>query len=120
MSPDDQKKYGFQTPEAIEAQQDDVLEKELHTKFIQFLNRYDLNYDHAPMYKRSQFPVGQPDFGVYRASRILFIEFKVGKNRLDPDQKNRIAELLADDNEVHVCYSYEEAYRATTKFFNLK
>ena len=120
MSPEDQKKYGFQTPEAIEAQRDDVLEKELHTEFIQFLNRYDLKYYHAPMHKRSQFPVGQPDFGVHRASRILFIEFKVGKNRLDPDQKNRIAELLADDNEVHVCYSYEAAYRATTKFFNLE
>jgi hypothetical protein len=119
MSTDDQKKYGFRTVEAITEQQEIDREKDLHTMFMQFLHRHRLGYYHAPMFKKSELEKGVPDFGVYRGSRIIWIEFKVGKNKLDPDQKNKIATMLADDNEVRVCYNYSDATREVIKFFNL-
>ena len=119
MDPEDRKKLGLRTWEESRAEGELKLERDLHTEFIQFLNLHRLGYYHAPMFKKSELEKGIPDFGIYRGSRILWIEFKVGKNKLDPDQQNKIAEMLVDGNEVRVCWSIEEGIRETGKFFNL-
>jgi hypothetical protein len=120
MSPDDQKRFGFKTLEALNAEQEAKQEKDLHGMFMAFLHRESFGYYHAAMNKKSPFLIGQPDFGVYRGSRIVWIEFKVGTNKLSPEQKTQIATLLADDNTVHVCYSYPEAVNAVRAFFGIK
>lgn len=117
MSPEDQKKYGFETIEVRNERLESQLERDLHTMFLAFLNRHGLGYYHAEMSKKSPFTIGQPDFAVYRGSRIMFVEFKVGKNKLAPEQKEQIAKLLTDGNTVHVCYSYPAAVDAVKSFF---
>ena len=119
MSPEDQKKYGFETIEVIGERQEAQLEKELHGQFLEFLNSKSLGYYHAPMFKKSELPVGIPDFGVFRGSRIIWVEFKVGKNKLDPDQKIKIATMLADDNEVRVCYDLISGINEVKSFFKI-
>ena len=44
--------------------------------------------------------------------RNLFVELKVPGNKLSVAQVERIADLRANGNEVHVCYSLEAAVEA--------
>jgi hypothetical protein len=119
MSPEDQKKYGFESIAACTERLEAQREKDDHDFLLAFLRKEELGYYHAPMYKKSELPVGIPDFGIYRGSRILWIEFKTGKNKLSPEQKNQIARMLTDGNEVRVCYSYPEALAAVKTFFGI-
>ena len=119
MSPEDQKKYGFETIEVITQRQEEQLEKDLHEMLLAYLRRNELGYYHAGMHKKSELPVGMPDFGIYRGSRIMWIEFKVGQNKISPEQKNQIGKMLCDGNEVHVCYSYPDAIAKVEQFFGI-
>jgi hypothetical protein len=119
MSEEDRKKYGVKTAEEVDAEVEIKLERNLHNKFINFLNRHSLGYYHADMSRKSTIASGLPDFGVFRGSRIIFIEFKIGKNVLSEVQKNRIGIMLLDNNRVGVCYSYAEAIRLVKEFFGI-
>ena len=120
MSPEDQKKYGFKTVEQTIYETEFKLEKELHDFFISFLNRQKLGYYHADPTRKSTIALGMPDFGIYRNSRIVWIEFKIGKNKLEPHQKDKIATMLTDGNAVQVCYDYMSAVNVVGKFFELE
>jgi hypothetical protein len=117
MSKEDREKYGIETMDEVEARQEIQLEKELHELFIQYLNRKEYGYYHAAMDKKSPFVIGMPDFGVYRNSRIIWIEFKIGKKKLREEQRNQVAKMLTDGNEVRVCYNYADATNEIEKFF---
>jgi hypothetical protein len=119
MSPEDREKYGVKTAAEIAAEAEIKLERDLHNKFISFLNRSELGYYHADTSRKSTITSGLPDFGVFRGSRIVFIEFKVGKNTLSEVQKKRIGIMLTDNNTVHVCHGYAEAIRLVKEFFGI-
>lgn len=97
------------------------LEKELHSEFMGWLNRngFSKRYFHADMRKRSTLWIGHPDFTIWRATRILFLEFKIKPNGLTPEQEWRFTELSSEGSIVLVCYNYPEAVKATKEFFNL-
>lgn len=120
MSPEDQKKYGFKSVETIAAEQEVKLEKDLHEKLLAYLRRKGFCDPYrAGMHKKSELAIGMPDFGIYRGSRIMWIEFKVGQNKISPEQKNQIGKMLCDGNEVHVCYSYPDAIAKVEQFFGI-
>jgi hypothetical protein len=96
------------------------LERDLHNEFSGFLARNGFNLViHADPTKPSRIKPGWPDYSIIRSNRILFIEFKVGRNTLSQVQETVVNELLAEGCTVHVLYSYEAATRATKEYFDL-
>ena len=120
MTPADRKRYGILTPEEQSAHNSLVLERELHNQFGGWLYRHEFcDYYHSDPVRRPTIKAGLPDFGIYRDSRILFLEFKVKPNGLSPDQEIVFGRMGRQGNVILVCYSFEEAVKATSKFFNL-
>ena len=120
MSGEDRKKLGVRTNEEIDAQVSLKLEREVHSQFISWLRRNGFeDFYHSDPVRRPTIQAGLPDFGIFRDSRILFIEMKVGKNTLSETQEKVFQRMGADGNVILVCYGYEEAYQATRRFFGL-
>jgi hypothetical protein len=112
-------KAGLTTDEAL-AKHDLELERDLHSEFSGFLARNGFKLViHADPTKPSRIKPGWPDYSIIRSNRILFIEFKIGRNTLSQVQETVINELLAEGCTVHVLYSYEAATRATKEYFAL-
>jgi hypothetical protein len=110
---------GLTTAEA-RAKHDLELERDLHSEFSGFLARNGFNLViHADPAKPSRIKPGWPDYSIIRSNRILFIEFKVGRNTLSQVQETVVNELLAEGCTVRVLYSYEAATRATKEYFAL-
>ncbi|MBV8280837.1 MAG: hypothetical protein JO347_02090, partial [Candidatus Eremiobacteraeota bacterium] len=110
--------YGEERRDAVEEQQksikkkrakDERLEKELHGKFAGFLWRHELPFIHCNPTKASTIEPGTPDFCITYQDTSLYVEFKVGYNKLSPVQETRIAYLRKAGDTVLVSYSYEEA-----------
>ena len=96
------------------------LERELHSEFSGFLARNGFKLViHADPSKPSRIKPGWPDYSIIRSNRVLFIEFKVGRNTLSQVQETVVNELLAEGCTVRVLYSYEAATRATKEYFAL-
>lgn len=55
--------------------------------------------------------------GIYHA---LYIEMKVGKNKLSDKQKEYIKILNDNGNMAVVCYGFEEAQKVIIEYLNLK
>jgi hypothetical protein len=120
MSLEDRRRYGVRTAEEQAAHDEMVVERTLHSQFSSWLfrNKFMMPY-HSDMSRRPTIAAGIPDFGIHRDGKILFIEFKVGKNQLNEAQEKCFAEMGAQGDVILVCHSYEEAVRATRNFFNL-
>src|ERR1700758_1284248 len=83
MAPADRKANGIETPEEASERHTLTLEREIHSQFGAWLYRRGFeDFYHSDPVRRPTIKAGLPDFGVYRDSRILFIEIKVGKNDL--------------------------------------
>jgi hypothetical protein len=120
MSPEDRKANGILTPEEESAQANLTLEREIHNQFGSWLYRHGFeDYYHSDPVRRPTIKAGLPDFGIYRDSRILFVEIKVRPNGLSPAQEEVFQRMGAAGNVILIVYSYEEAARVTAKFFNL-
>ena len=128
MIPADRKKLGRVGMTAAEAQARYVTrtERDIHYKFISYLNRHRLKYQHSNPTRKSSIRSGTPDFLVGpRNNYGFFIEFKVPPNGLTPVQEKEIAELRAEGNFVLVAEetepgaAYTIAIQATAKFFGL-
>jgi hypothetical protein len=110
---------GLTTEEAL-AKHELKLERDMHSEFSGFLARNGFKLViHADPTKPSRIKPGWPDYSIIRSNRILFIEFKIGRNTLSQVQETVINELLAEGCTVHVLYSYEAATRATKEYFAL-
>ena len=120
MSPADRKAHGILTPEEASAQADLTLEREIHHQFGGWLYRHDFTdpYYSDPV-RRPTIKAGLPDFGVYRDSRIIWIEFKVKPNWLSQAQEECFQRMGRQGNIIMICYSSQEAERIIKKFFNL-
>jgi hypothetical protein len=120
MDPKDRKSLGVRTNEEVAAQNDLTLEREIHNQFIGWLRRHDfLDSYHSDPVRRPTIKAGLPDFGVYRNSRILFIEFKIATGRLSAVQEETFQRMGSQGNVILVCHSYDEAAKATAQFFGL-
>ena len=120
MSPEDRKAHGILTPEEESAAANLTLEREIHHQYGGWLYRHDFyDYYHSDPVRRPTIKAGLPDFGVYRDSRILFLEIKVRPNGLSPIQEEVFQRIGRAGNIILICYSYAEATAATAKFFNL-
>jgi hypothetical protein len=120
MDPKDRKSLGVRTNEEVATQNDLTLEREIHQQFISWLRRHDfLDFYHSDPVRRPTIKAGLPDFGVYRNSRILFLEFKTSTGRLSAVQEETFQRMGAQGNVILVCHSYDEAAKATAQFFSL-
>ena len=120
MSPKDRKTHGILTPEEESTQANLTLEREIHHQFGGWLYRHGFeDYYHSDPVRRPTIKAGLPDFGIYRDSRILFLEIKVRPNGLSQIQEEVFQRMGRAGNVILICYSYEEATRAVAQFFNL-
>jgi hypothetical protein len=118
MAPADRKALGILTPAESAEAATLTLEREIHAQFGGWLYRHGFtDFYHSDPVRRATIKKGLPDFGVYRDSRILFIEFKVKPNGLSPDQESVFERMGANGNVIIVCYAFEEATQATLQFF---
>jgi hypothetical protein len=120
MSPDDRKANGIETPEEEAQRHNLTLERDIHSLFGSWLYRHGFeDYYHSDPVRRPTIKAGLPDFGVYRDSRIIFIEIKVGKNDLSESQEIVFQRMGDKGNVILICKSYEQCVSAVSKFFNL-
>ena len=120
MSPADRKANGILTPEEESAQHNLTLEREIHSQFGSWLYRHGFcDYYHSDPARRPTIKAGIPDFGVYRDSRIIWVEFKVKPNGLSESQEQCFERMGRQGNIIMVCHSSPEAEKIITQFFNL-
>lgn len=120
MSPEDRKKFGVHTNAEHQASNDLTTEREIHNQFRSWLSLKGFPvFYHSDPVRRPTIAAGLPDFGVFRDSRIIFIEMKVGKNTLSGEQEAVFQRMGSDGNIILVCHSYDEARRAVAAFFGL-
>lgn len=120
MSPADRKAYGVLTPDEQKQRSELTLERNIHHEFGKWLYRHEFtDYYHSDPVKRPTIKKGLPDFGVYRDSRIIWIEFKVHPNWLSQDQEECFQRMGRNGNIIMICYASQEAEAIISKFFNL-
>jgi hypothetical protein len=120
MDPKDRAANDIKTPEERILKAGLELERDIHKQFDGWLRRNGFDdFYHADPSRRATIQAGLPDFGIPRDSRIIFIEFKVHPNGLNAEQEQTFTRMSAAGNVVLVCYSYEEAVKAVTSFFQL-
>jgi hypothetical protein len=120
MSPEDRKRLGVYTSEEERIRANLVCEREIHDQFGKWL--YKKGFEdcyHSDPVRRPTIKAGLPDFGVYRDSRIIWIEFKVHPNKLTPVQEQCFERMGRNGNIIMVCHDSPEAERIVSKFFNL-
>jgi hypothetical protein len=120
MAPEDRQALGIRTPEERMIKAESELERDLHHQFSGWLRRNGFSdFYHADPARRSTIQTGLPDFGIFRDSRIVFIEIKVGKNTLSDEQEVVFQRMGQQGNIILVCHSYEQCVKAVTGFFGL-
>jgi hypothetical protein len=120
MAPADRKANGILTPEEELAQHNLTLERDIHSQFGSWLYRHGFeDCYHSDPARRPTIKAGIPDFGVFKDSRIIWIEFKVRPNGLSESQAQCFERMGRRGNIIMVCYSSPEAEKIITKFFNL-
>ena len=87
-------------------------ESQIHRAFSKWLDGEKLLYIHSRTDRKTSQTLGDPDFIVWHCGRAIGVEIKVVGNKLSVAQVERIADLRANGNEVHVCYSLEAAIEA--------
>lgn len=87
-------------------------ERELHQRFSAWLNARWIPFLHSRTDRKTTTACGDPDYLLALHGRCLFIEIKVGANKLSPAQEARIDYLRKAGNRVEVCHSLEECYAA--------
>jgi VRR-NUC domain len=66
--------------------------------------------------KRSTIKPGHPDFSIFHAGKVLFVEMKTQTGRLSDEQEQCIAELTAKRFPVVIARNALEAIQATREF----
>jgi hypothetical protein len=87
-------------------------ESQIHQALSKWLDSEKLLYIHSRTDRKTSQTLGDPDFIVWHCGRAIGVEIKVVGNKLSVAQVERIADLRANGNEVHVCYSLEAAIEA--------
>ena len=120
MSPEDRKTHGILTPEEESAQANLTLEREIHHQFGSWLYRHGFeDYYHSDPVRRPTIKAGLPDFGIYKDSRIIWVEFKVPPNGLTQSQEECFERMGKNGNIIMIANSSSEAERIVSKFFDL-
>lgn len=95
-------------------------ESQLHQAFGKWLDRDGIPFVHSRTDKRHTNAVGDPDFFVLLAGRVLAIEFKVGSNKLSEAQTKRIEYLRRAGISVKILASVEQAVSAVEKWLGVE
>jgi len=101
-------KQGMTMPE-IQATRDVATEREMHSKFENYLRMREIPFGTSRMDKKSTFTEGWPDYTiVLPRGHVAFVELKMPGKTLDPDQERVCASLEAAGAIVRVCESLGE------------
>jgi hypothetical protein len=84
-------------------------ESQVHQAFAKWLDHERIPFVHSRTDKRHTNVVGDPDFFVMLAGRVLAIEFKVGANKLSEAQAKRIECLRKAGIDVKILRNVEHA-----------
>ena len=94
-------------------------EAELHAQIIDECRRHDWYVVHERIGKHSQHAAGTPDFVIALPSaRTLWVECKVGKKKLSPEQQSVGNWLTRDDHEFYTVRSLFEFRQAAKPKLN--
>jgi hypothetical protein len=118
--PEEKKRHGPTWAEAIQ-HGNHRLELKLHADFNNFLHRHKdqiaLVY-HANPSRKSTITPGAPDYQILSNSgATCFLEFKVGTNKLSPEQEVIIGRLRKAGFPVLVTGDYDEAIQFAQNYF---
>jgi hypothetical protein len=91
-------------------------ESQIHDCFSRWLDANRLPYLHTRTDRKHTGVVGDPDYFVMAAGRVLAIEIKVGKNQLSPAQEKRVAYLRASGTPVEVVRNLTDAVAVTQRW----
>jgi len=97
-------------------------ELEMHSQYMSYLDRHGIEIVwHADPTRKATIKPGLPDFAVCHGPpfKMLFIEFKAGKNKLSKEQDHFKNRILAAGGWYVIAYSYLTARDATQEFFKL-
>jgi hypothetical protein len=118
--PEIRKQYGSTKEERAE-KYTARLERELHGQFSGFLHRHKDKIalvHHTNPAKRTRATVGEPDYVIhFMSGQTLFIEIKVGKNKLSPEQEEITDRLREAGYKVLITGDYAEAIRIAQSLF---
>jgi hypothetical protein len=86
---------GLFTPDEIAVKQECKREKDLHRDIENLLRQRNLLFIHAPMNRKSQLPIGWPDFSILLGNgRLCFVEVKSSTGKLDIEQHRTMGLLM--------------------------
>lgn len=113
LSAADRRALGVQSAEEATGKFEQRQEKALQTeirKLLSFLRaKGECQFINPPMNKRSELPVGWPDFTIFLpGGRTLLIECKAAGGRLRPEQSETSKKMGAMGHKVHVVRSFLE------------
>lgn len=91
-------------------------ESQEHQAFSHWLDSQGLPYIHSRTDRRHTNALGDPDYYVMNAGKVLAIEFKVGQNKLSAAQEKRIAHLRKAGIRVQILASASEAISAVMEW----
>lgn len=105
----------LRTIEDIESDTAIKEERDMHEKFMQWLNLNEIYYLQSRMDKKSTIRKGQPDFCITHQGYAVHIEFKYGDNIPSEAQITCIGDIMRGGTPVHVCFSVADAIAKTRR-----
>ena len=103
---------GERTPEAREKREMDRYHRELQSQIVGLIDRLGFKKDAAPIKGKSHREPGRPDILVIGPNgHVLWLEIKLGDDKLSADQEKYIDGLSRLGHEVHIVSSYQQAHR---------
>lgn len=119
MAPQLRKELNCPTNEESKKKIEAQLEKQVHRDFQNWCNRTNVKTRHQRMDKRTSEAKGWPDFQCMANGRICFVEFKVGGNKLTPEQDEICNWLSFNKFNVLITDSYSEAAEWVSEHLDL-
>jgi len=121
IAPEIRTELGFHAQTTAEARDkyERGLEKEMHERFIQWLNYSGISFVHSRMDKPASIQKGWPDFTLLRDGKAVLVEFKTPENDLTADQADVCNGLRGNGMTVFVARDLGMAIKEVSRFFGV-
>lgn len=120
MNPADRKAIGQQTTDEAEEAYNARIERYEDKIFANYLRLKEFLFLRANPARKSTIKPGWPDYTIFHAGHVLFIELKSPGKNLRPDQDEVCKQLTLEGFPVHVCHSAKDAINEVNRWANVR